>query len=127
MLKNLLARLFKSKEPEHADSLKIVYVKKSLNIKKAFATIRTKTGEDIICREFYGWLEYPSSGYYLICTGKSALINFFHKHSNDSGLILVKNDRMIRGIDIMDIVGIVESDHIVELEVPEVQTVKILK
>lgn len=122
MLKSLMEKLCVFKEPEYVDSLQTVYVKKSLNVKKAFATIRTKTGEDIICREFYGYVDG-----FLHYSGKDALIKFFHKHSNDPGLILVKDDRMIRGTDIMDIVGIVESDHIVEQEVPEIQTVKILK
>lgn len=127
MLKSLMEKLFKSKKPEYVDSLQTIYLKKPINVKKAFATIRTKTGEDIICREFYGYLNIIHSDHYFITTGKNVLLNFFAENSTTPGLVLVKNDRMIRGTDIMDIVGIVESDHIVEQEVPEVQTVKVLK
>lgn len=128
MLKSLMARLFKFKKPEYVDIEQIIHVKKPVNVKKAFATIRTKNGEDIICREFYGYVSsYSTPKELIIISAKQRLLEFFASNSINSGLILVKNDRMIRGTDILDIVGIVESDHIAELEVPEIQTVKILK
>lgn len=127
MLKNLLGKLFRFRETKNLETKEVVWVKKPINIKKAFATVRMKNGEDFICKEFYGYTHFVTSDCYLIITGKEVLLKYFFENSSNNNLFLVKNDRMIRGTDIMDIVGIVESDHIVELEVPEVQTVKTLK
>lgn len=112
MLKNSLEKLFGSKQ-KSAPREEEIWVNEpcKINVKKAFATIRLKNGENIVSREFIGHINFWDSSSNIINTGKMLLVSFFQGHGCTDALILVKDDRMIRGTDIMDIINIVEVDH----------------
>ena len=115
MLTNLLAKLL-GRKPQPAPIVDVPKPKQKVNAKKAFATVRLKTGENVISKEFYGFIDYCAySKAHLIVSGKDVLIKFFEREGSRDCFLQVTNDRLIRGTDILDIIGIVESDYEVEI------------
>ena len=149
MLKNLLAQLFgKTKEPEYIDEIIWVDIKKRINVKKAFCTVRFKNGETAISKEFIGlYVNTPLYHHELagsmalfydkktvighqdtIFYGKQVLLTDFGALRGESdNFIQITNDRLVRISDIMDFIGIQETDHEIEVDAKESKILRRLK
>jgi hypothetical protein len=119
MLKNL-AQLFKK------DTTIWTMEKRKFNVKKSFATFRLKNGENIISRVIEGCV-YKTEYDYTMVTGRTQFENWIFQINqihDQNYFFHVKEDRYVRVGDIMDIIGVVESDHEIEVEVPVKSVIK---
>lgn len=117
-----LTRFFKKKqkEPKYIDEEIFVQEKQKINVKKAFATIRLKNGENIVSRVFYGRVN-TAEKWYTVIFGNEVFKDWIYRINfgiKQESFVAIKEDRYVRVSDIMDIINVVESDHEIEAEVP---------
>lgn len=123
MLKSLTQFFSKKPKPiEYIEETIYVKEKQKFNVKKSFATVRLKNGENVVSKVFYGAVNIGNSGTsHYVTTGRQVFNEWIYRinfGSSQEAFLEIKEDRYVRISDIMDIINVVESEHEIEAEVP---------
>jgi len=112
----------KPKEKKYREETIWVDVKKKVNVKKAFCTVRLKNGENVLSKEYVGMFKglWCCGWQVEILTGKECLVTDLCALRADAPVFYhINPDRIVRLTDIMDFIGIVETDHEIEVDTKE--------